>query len=117
MALGDRVVVMKDGRIQQLGTPLEVYGNPANKFLAGFMGASSMNFPEVAIRGVAGGLHAENSSLRLAVPVSRIASLAPWRGKTVILGMRPEPLVLGSEISGSGFDAGVELIERLGAES
>ena len=55
MTLGDRVVVMKDGRIQQVGTPLEVYGNPANKFLAGFIGASSMNFLEVTIRGLAGG--------------------------------------------------------------
>ena len=44
MTLGDRVVVMKDGRIQQVGTPLEVYGNPANKFVAGFIGAPSMNF-------------------------------------------------------------------------
>ena len=43
MTLGDRVVVMKDGCIQQNGTPLEVYGNPANKFVAGFIGAPSMN--------------------------------------------------------------------------
>jgi multiple sugar transport system ATP-binding protein len=115
MTLGDRVVVMRDGRIQQVGTPLEVYGNPANKFVAGFIGAPSMNFLEVTIRGDARGLHAENSFPRLAVPASRIASLAPWRGKTVIPGTRPEHLVLGSEISGSGFDAGVEVIEQLGA--
>jgi multiple sugar transport system ATP-binding protein len=116
MTLGDRVVVMKDGRIQQVGTPLEVYGNPANKFVAGFIGAPSMNFLEVTIRGDARELRAENSFLRLAVPASRSASLAPWRGKTVILGMRPEHLVLGSEIPGAGFDAGVEVIEQLGSE-
>src|SRR5260221_2353377 len=47
MTLGDRVVVMRDGRIQQAGTPLAVYGNPANRFVAGFIGAPSMNFLEV----------------------------------------------------------------------
>jgi len=72
---------MKDGCIQQVGTPLEVYGNPANKFVAGFIGAPSMNFVEVTIRGEAGELRAENSFLRLAVPASRSASLAPGAAK------------------------------------
>src|SRR5205807_434636 len=116
MTLGDRVAVMKDGRIQQVGTPLEVYGNPANKFVAGFIGAPSMNFLEVTIRGETGELRAENSFLRLAVPASRIASLAPWRGKTLILGMRPEHLVLGGASAEAGFDVGVEVIEQLGSE-
>jgi multiple sugar transport system ATP-binding protein len=116
MTLGDRVVVMKDGRIQQVGTALEVYGNPVNKFVAGFIGAPSMNFLEVTIRGEASELRAESSFLRLAVPASRRASLAPWRGKTVILGIRPEHLVLGSGIPDSSFDAGVEVIEQLGSE-
>src|SRR5271157_1511227 len=58
MTLGDKVVVMKDGRVQQAGTPLEVYGNPANKFVAGFIGAPSMNFVEVAIQGVGSQLFA-----------------------------------------------------------
>jgi ABC-type sugar transport systems, ATPase components len=49
MTLGDRVVVMMDGRIQQVGTPLEVYGHPANRFVAGFIGAPSMNFLNVKI--------------------------------------------------------------------
>ncbi len=44
MTLGDRVVIMRDGRVQQVGTPLEVYGKPANKFVAGFIGAPAMNF-------------------------------------------------------------------------
>ena len=116
MTLGDRVVVMKDGCIQQVGTPLDVYGNPANKFVAGFIGAPSMNFFEVMIRGESHGLRAESSFLHLAVPASRSASLAPWRDKAVILGIRPEHLVLGGVVPEAGFDAGVEVIEQLGSE-
>ena len=51
MTLGDRVVVMKDGRVQQVGEPLELYGKPANKFVAGFIGSPAMNFVEVSISG------------------------------------------------------------------
>ncbi len=116
MTLGDRVVVMKDGRIQQVGTPLEVYGNPANRFVAGFIGAPSMNFFDVVIRGASNALRAESPSLNLAVPASRNASLAPWRDKAVILGIRPEHFALGSVNPEAGFDAGVEVIEQLGSE-
>src|SRR5207302_10206109 len=58
MTLGDRVVVMMDGRIQQVGTPLEVYGHPANRFVAGFIGAPSMNFLSVKISEEDSGLFA-----------------------------------------------------------
>jgi multiple sugar transport system ATP-binding protein len=54
MTLGDRVVVMKDGWIQQVGEPLELYGRPANRFVAGFIGSPSMNFVEVTVAGVRG---------------------------------------------------------------
>ena len=50
MTLGDRVVVMKDGLVQQVGEPLELYGRPANRFVAGFIGSPAMNFVEVAIK-------------------------------------------------------------------
>ena len=54
MTLGDRVVIMRDGRVQQIGTPLQVYGKPANKFVAGFIGAPAMNFIDVTVRSAAG---------------------------------------------------------------
>ena len=68
MTLGDRVVVMKDGWIQQVGEPLELYGTPANKFVAGFIGSPAMNFVDVTINEVNGALVAEGKGLRLAVP-------------------------------------------------
>src|SRR6478752_5710478 len=116
MTLGDRVVVMMDGRIQQVGTPLEVYGNPANRFVAGFIGAPSMNFLTVKISEEGAGLVAETPSLRLALPSANNRALTGWRGKEVLMGMRPEHLSLGSDISQCGFDAGVEVVEQLGSE-
>ena len=116
MTLGDRVVVMMDGRIQQAGTPLEVYGNPANKFVAGFIGAPSMNFLSVKISEEGSGLVAAAPPLRFALPPANHQTLAGWRDKTIIMGVRPEHLSLGNGISQCRFDAEVEVIEQLGSE-
>jgi multiple sugar transport system ATP-binding protein len=116
MTLGDRVVVMRNGRIQQIGTPLEVYGRPANKFVAGFIGAPAMNFLDVAIRGGRGQLSAETSGLRLYVSEPNGAGLERWVGKRVIMGFRPEHLVIGDGPEGRAFDARVEVVEQLGSE-
>jgi multiple sugar transport system ATP-binding protein len=116
MTLGDRVVVMMDGRIQQVGTPLEVYGNPANKFVAGFIGAPSMNFLSVKISEQESSLVAEAPSLRLALPSASNRALAGWRDKDVVMGVRPEHLSLGNGTSQCCFQAAVEVIEQLGSE-
>jgi multiple sugar transport system ATP-binding protein len=81
MTLGDRVVVMKDGRIQQVGRPLDVYEQPSNRFVAGFMGSPPMNF----LQGRVVGDIFEGAGLRLKLPVS-----AP--PGEVVLGLRPEHL-------------------------
>jgi multiple sugar transport system ATP-binding protein len=116
MTLGDRVVVMMDGRIQQAGTPLEVYGNPANKFVAGFIGAPSMNFLSVNISEEGSGLVAAAPSLRFVLPPANNRTLAAWRDKSVIMGIRPEHLSLGNGMSQCRFEAEVEVIEQLGSE-
>jgi multiple sugar transport system ATP-binding protein len=116
MTLGDRVVVMKDGCIQQIGTPLEVYGNPANKFVAGFIGAPSMNFLEVTIRGEGTTLLAEAPGMRLGVPPATDQALVAWRDKRVTMGVRPEHLSLGNGGLECSFDASVEVLEQLGSE-
>src|SRR6188474_2499174 len=64
MTLGDRVVVMKDGWIQQVGEPLELYGHPTNKFVAGFIGSPAMNFIPVTIAETSGSLYAQANGLR-----------------------------------------------------
>ena len=116
MTLGDRVVVMKDGRIQQIGTPLEVYSNPTNQFVAGFIGAPSMNFLAVTIRCDGTALSAEAPGMRLGVPPATARALAGWRDKSVTLGVRPEHLALGNGASQCSFDASAEVLEQLGSE-
>src|SRR5258708_6637079 len=94
MTLGDRVVVMKDGRIQQIGTPLEVYRDPATKFVAGFIGAPSMNFVDVTIGGDGATLTAEAPALRLDPPAALHPALAGRRGPPLAPGVRPAHLLL-----------------------
>ncbi|HXW23583.1 MAG TPA: sn-glycerol-3-phosphate ABC transporter ATP-binding protein UgpC, partial [Xanthobacteraceae bacterium] len=73
MTLGDRVVVMRDGRIQQVGTPLDIYNRPRNRFVAGFIGAPAMNFLDVTIERVDGHLTAAAEGLRIRVPDAQAA--------------------------------------------
>src|SRR3979490_3074749 len=116
MTLGDRVVIMREGRIQQIGTPLQVYGKPANKFVAGFIGAPAMNFIEVTVHSEAGAVAVEAAGLRLTVSAADARALAAHNGRRVILGVRPEHLVLGDGAPGTSFDARVEVVEQLGSE-
>src|SRR5689334_23124463 len=112
MTLGDRVVIMRDGRIQQIGTPLAVYGRPANKFLACVIGAPPMNFIDVTVRGTT----VETSGLKISVNPAYARALQPYEGRQVVMGMRPEHLALGDGAPGASFNARVEVVEQLGSE-
>jgi multiple sugar transport system ATP-binding protein len=118
MTLGDRVVVMKDGWIQQVGEPLELYSRPANRFVAGFIGSPAMNFADVTIADTGGGLWVENVGLRVKVSPARAERLRPYKGQHVTLGIRPEDLRLarGGDGADYTFDAAVEVVEPLGSE-
>jgi multiple sugar transport system ATP-binding protein len=118
MTLGDRVVVMKDGWIQQVGEPLELYSHPANRFVAGFIGSPAMNFAEITINETNGALWAESPGFRVAVPPAQTAGLRPYKGQPVTLGIRPEDLhpVTGSDPAQYSFDAIVDVVEPLGSE-
>ena len=118
MTLGDRVAVMRDGRIQQLGTPLEIYNRPKNRFVAGFIGAPAMNFLEVRLEDAGGELYAVAPGFRIRVPGER-AGLRNFSGdRAMLLGVRPEHTLLGEPRPehGTSFDAIVEVTEQLGAE-
>ena len=117
MTLGDRVVVMKDGRVQQVGEPLELYGRPVNKFVAGFIGSPSMNFLDLQVSEAGGALWAEGPGVRLKVPAAPAARLRARPGARVTLGVRPEALsVANGTDSDCCFDTAVDVVEPLGNE-
>ncbi|MBW3510375.1 MULTISPECIES: ABC transporter ATP-binding protein [Janthinobacterium] len=109
MTMGDLIAVMKDGVVQQLGTPQEIYDNPANLFVAGFIGSPSMNFITVkpVIEGNEVFVAIENAgkSLRLALPFAA-DKLRSYAGRDVVLGVRPEQI---TDMSSAHGDVGQEL--------
>src|SRR3989475_279534 len=118
MTLGDRVVVMKDGVVQQVGEPLELYGRPANRFVASFIGSPAMNFVEVAIMPADGGLWADAAGLRIKIPSKKQEALQRDAGRRVVPGVRPEALRVasGADPAEYAFDTAVEVVEPLGNE-
>src|SRR6478672_6772487 len=92
MTLGTRVVVMKDGRVQQVGEPLELYGRPANRFVAGFLGSPAMNFANVTVTEANGAVVAENKGLRIKLPDEIAQRVRAHSSRDITLGIRPEDL-------------------------
>ncbi|MCO5171556.1 MAG: sn-glycerol-3-phosphate ABC transporter ATP-binding protein UgpC [Planctomycetes bacterium] len=111
MTLGDRVAVMQDGEVQQVGTPLEVYDQPTNRFVAGFLGSPTMNFVPATLEGTA--LLLDERPLDLP---TRLRGAAPAR-EPVELGIRPEDLTLAPDEDGPGLVGEVAVVEPLGAET
>jgi multiple sugar transport system ATP-binding protein len=118
MTLGDRVVVMKDGVVQQVGEPLELYNTPANRFVAGFIGSPAMNFADVTLSGDSGRLWAEAPGIRIGLPEPIAARVNGRNGAKATMGIRPEDLhVAGpSDPAELCFDVEVEVVEQLGSE-
>src|SRR2546421_10010121 len=104
MTLGDRVVVMKDGWIQQVGEPLELYGKPTNRFVAGFIGSPAMNFAEVTITEEGGQVIVTNPGLRVVVAPSKTERMRAYKGQSVTLGVRPEDMHIEAGDGRTGFD-------------
>jgi multiple sugar transport system ATP-binding protein len=118
MTLGDRVVVMRDGVVQQVGEPLELYNQPANRFVAGFIGSPAMNFAAVTVTEANGSLIAENSGLRITLPDATAQRLRGHVGREITLGVRPEDLMVAeaADHDRSCFEAVIEVVEQLGSE-
>src|SRR5260370_13518767 len=118
MTIGARGVVRKDGGVQQGGEPLELYNQPANKFVAGFFGSPAMNFAAVTVTEANGSLIAENSGLRIKLPDQTAQRLRGHIGHKVTLGVRPEDLTVAgtADLDHPCFDAVIEVVEQLGSE-
>ena len=90
MTMGDRIVVMKDGIVQQFDTPQALYDTPVNLFVAGFIGSPQMNFIDAVIKKENEKFYAVVGENRLAIPKKKWEALTPYVSKTVVMGLRPE---------------------------
>ena len=117
MTMGDRIVVMKDGVIQQYDTPQVLYDTPVNLFVAGFIGSPQMNFMDAAIEKENNQIYAVLGQDKLAVPKFKWDALAPYVGKHVTMGFRPEDFFIGDKVAaGNSMSAQMTFSELLGAD-
>jgi multiple sugar transport system ATP-binding protein len=118
MTMGTKIVVMKDGHVQQIGEPLYLYNHPINKFVAGFIGSPPMNFMTVTVRKEGDKIVADEGSFTLVPTAEQQDALKDYVGKEVYFGVRPEDLTYQSETSGENImQMKVTNKEPLGAET
>ena len=122
MTMATRIVVMKDGIIQQVETPQNLYDYPCNKFVAGFIGTPQMNFVESTLVAEGGDVYVKFGENKLKLPAEKAndAALKDYIGKEVVVGIRPEaihdePMYLAS-MADTVIDASVDVTELMGAE-
>ena len=121
MTMGDRIVVMLDGEIQQVAAPLELYLRPVNKFVAGFIGSPPMNFVEGSLQSEGEGIRfrSKTGEINVAIHESHRARLAQYVEKSVTWGIRPEDFAENREQqpkSGRSLTANVDVVEPMGSE-
>ena len=120
MTMGDRIAVLADGILQQCDTPRNLYNEPVNIFVAGFIGSPAMNFFNGTLVSEEGRQFVDTGDFRLKIPVDRKETFAPYVGKEVVMGIRPEhvhsPEFAPPNILGENVNATVEVVELLGHE-
>jgi multiple sugar transport system ATP-binding protein len=119
MTLADRVVVMNGGRIEQIGSPHELYHNPKTRFVAGFIGSPAMNFIPCRVVDTSGALTVRlGDGLSLPVPAERTAAYRAHTDRAMILGMRPEHITETRAYgAGAEFTVPVDVVEPMGMET
>ena len=118
MTMGTKIVVMKDGHVQQIGEPLYLYNHPINKFVAGFIGSPPMNFMTVTIKKVGDKIVADEGTFELTPTDEQQAALKNYVGKQVYFGIRPEDLTYqATPAAENNMQMKVVNKEPLGAET
>ena len=123
MTLADRVVVMNGGKIEQIGTPNDVYHHPKTRFVAGFIGSPAMNFIPCRLvdgNGTAGLSVKLSDKLSFPVPEARVARYRPQAGRDLLFGLRPEDVIekRGELPQGrAAFEAQLDVVEPMGMET
>jgi multiple sugar transport system ATP-binding protein len=120
MTMGSRIAVMKDGILQQGDTPSNLYNNPDNMFVAGFIGSPAMNFFDVNVVGTADEMYLEGAGFKLRVPAAKAQPLVSHLGKGVVFGIRPEDIhdreFAPPGITAEYINTQVDVTELMGSE-
>jgi multiple sugar transport system ATP-binding protein len=116
MTMGTKIVVMRDGKVQQIGSPLYMYNQPINKFVAGFIGSPPMNFMTVKVVGEGGSIMIDEGSFKINAAAAHGALLKAYVGREVSFGIRPEDLPCVDGATGDVIKAEVSVVEPLGAD-
>jgi multiple sugar transport system ATP-binding protein len=120
MTMGDKIVVMNNKLIQQIGTPMEVYRQPVNKFVAGFIGNPPMNFLNAMVKEQGGAFTVDFKDFQMKVPAEFNEKIRPYTGKNIIFGVRPDDIfdrtVYQGQTDGNVGNGNVEIVEQLGSE-
>jgi multiple sugar transport system ATP-binding protein len=118
MTMANKIVVMKDGRVQQIGSPLYLYNHPVNKFVAGFIGSPPMNFLTVKVAEKDGELLLDEGSFAVKPSTEHREYLQKYTGREIYFGIRPEDLSFATGKSGgeSAVSAKITVVEPLGAD-
>jgi multiple sugar transport system ATP-binding protein len=120
MTLGNRIAILKDGALQQVDSPSEVYANPANVFVAGFIGSPAMNFFNASLERGNGAPRVKGGDLDIILPPEIVTRINGFNGGQVILGVRPEDILDGRGVAPNGnlvVNAQVDVVEHMGSEN
>ncbi len=117
MTMGDRIVIMLDATIQQVGSPMEVYQKPVNQFVAGFIGSPAMNFTTARVTADDGRLFIEGKGFKFGVSQENGRGLESYRDQEVTFGIRPEDLRMDTNGGGGdSFEAVVDIVQPVGSD-
>jgi multiple sugar transport system ATP-binding protein len=120
MTMGTRICVLDEGMLQQIDSPFNLYHNPRNVFVAGFIGSPSMNFFDATLKPEGDNIVVDNGAFKLNVPPSKTASYSSHIGRDIICGIRPEDIhdtnFLPQGIIPANLSTSVEVVEQMGNE-
>jgi len=116
MSMATKIIVMKDGKIQQIESPLYIYNHPVNKFVAGFMGNPRMSFLDVTVRDEGGSVMIDEGSFKINADPSHSAHLKKYVGKKIHFGIRSEDLRLSERNTANSIALKITVVEPLGSE-
>jgi multiple sugar transport system ATP-binding protein len=117
MTMANKIVVMKDGKIQQIGAPLVLYNHPVNKFVAGFIGSPPMNFLNVKVTEEGGGVVMDEGSFKIKPHPDHVQYIKKYIGKEISFGIRPEDLTYTDKPAAqNNMPVKITVVEPLGAD-